>query len=530
MNLSPFSRGDKVVAYCRYSGGEEQGHKDTSTDEQEAAIRRFCDETGLSLIKVYADPFVSGRSTKGRDHYLEMMSDLLHKKIKGIAGIIAWDFERLHRNVDQATMDAARLRMVGYKIFSLQQPVVDSGPFARVMEAMYMASAQNQSDMISADVRRALQSNFTRFRVIPRTNIPDGWIAVPVDMGTYSDGKPRVGYRAEPDPDLADRIRAGILKRMEGATMDEVKAEIGGIFATKPRETIRHLMMKTLLFGQLTYGGTTMDDYCTPIIDKETFDRLQIYNEQAPREHHKPLGHFSPNRPLLSGLLYCGECGKKAFLDRRKAKGHVYETYYCNDYHVGFRRELLDDLVITKAIELLSDAQFSKDVAALIAQAGNLEALPDPKETAAELARIDRKIARLTEAIEDSDEPPASLVKRLSELEHQRAELTASVPADTDGSRDRILAEADRLRRTILDVLTNKKSTTDSLRDALSLFVQSVTIYHDNRVRITYTLPGLAKLQVTPEEKSKRPWSAFAVTCNFEIWVTVDRRGGQPSL
>lgn len=201
-NASPFQPGDRVVAYCRYSGGEEQGLKDTSTDEQEAAIRSFCDQSGLILVKVYADPFVSGRSTKGRDHYLEMMSDLLHikKKKTDIKGLIAWDFERIHRNYDQAQLDATRLRMAGYKIFSLQQPIADSGPFAHVLEAMYFASAQNQSDMISADVKRALQNNFQKYKTIPRSSIGWGWIAEPVDMGFYSDGKPRSGYRAVPDP------------------------------------------------------------------------------------------------------------------------------------------------------------------------------------------------------------------------------------------------------------------------------------------------------------------------------------------
>ena len=182
-SICPFQPGDKVVGYARYSGGEEQGLKNTSTDEQEAAIRQFCEQNDLNLVRVYADPFVSGRSTKGREHYLEMMSDLLHgkKKRTDIAGLIAWDFERLHRNMDQAQLDAARLRMAGYKIYSLQQPVMDNGPFARVMEAMYFASAQNQSDMISADVRRALQHNFKTYKVIPRSSIPDGWI--PVEAG-----------------------------------------------------------------------------------------------------------------------------------------------------------------------------------------------------------------------------------------------------------------------------------------------------------------------------------------------------------
>lgn len=508
-NISPFKPGDKVVGYARYSGGEEQGLKNTSTDEQEAAIRKFCDENRLVLVKVYADPFVSGRSTKGRDKYLEMMSDLLHVK-KGVdkpVGLVAWDFERIHRNFDQAQLDAARLRMAGYKIFSLQQPIMDTSPFAKVMEAMYFASAQNQSDMISADVRRALQSNFTKWKVIPRTNIPDGWIAVPVDMGFYSNGKPRSGYKAEPDPELAPKIREAVDSRMHGATLEEMRFLIGGIFAQRPREKVRLLMLKPLLYGQMTFGGTTMENYCEPIIDKDTFDRLQVYNEHAPREHVKPLGHFSKNRPLLSDMLYCGVCGKKAFLDRRKAKGHTYETYYCNDYHVGFRREVLDSFVIEKGIELLSDENYRKDVETITAGLQSpFEPQTDNSRVAGEIAKIDRKIARISSAIEDSDEPPATLVNRLSELEKERAMLAAELQdSDTVDTKIDILDQADRLRHSILSVLKSEKSTTDDLRDALFLFVHSVVIYPDNRILIRHTLPGMARVASTMSQDVLAP-------------------------
>lgn len=535
MNISPFNPGDKVVAYCRYSGGEEQGLKNTSTDEQEAAIRRFCEQNGLDLVKVYADPFVSGRSIKGREHYLEMMSDLLHDKKhrNGVVGLITWDWERLNRNTDQAMLDSAQLRIAGYKIYSLQQPIIDSGPFARVMEAMYMASAQNQSDMISADVHRALQSNFTKYKVIPRSNIPDGWIAVPVAMGFYSDGKPRTGYKAEPDPDLAPKIREAIQKRMQGASLDSMKEIIGGVFADKPRETIRRLLLKPLLFGQFTYGGQTMDNYCEPIIDKETFDNLQIYNKNAPRVHEKPLGHFSKNRPLLSNLLYCGICGKKAFLDRRRAKGHRYETYYCNDYHVGFRREILDNLVIEKGIELLSDDQYQKTVQTITE--GLKTPLPgqeDNSKLTAEIAKIDRKIARISAAIENSDESPVTLSKRLSELEKERATLAGSLTSADPDTRDHILDEADRLRRSILDILKNEKSTTDELRNALSLFVHSVVIYPEGKVMIRHTLPGFARVASTMSGEVSAPlvervgWSQlFTVTYQIEGLQRHRRKG-----
>ena len=498
-STSPFSPGDKVVAYCRYSEGDEQGLKNTSTEEQAEAIRRFCDDNGLTIVQIFADPFASGRSVRGRDHYLEMLSFLLHKKRTDIAGVVLWDYERYGRNYDQATLDAARLRMAGYKIYSLQQPITDSSPFAKVVEAMYMASAQNQSDMISADVRRALQNNFQKYKVIPRSCIPDGWIAVPVNMGTFSDGRPRIGYKAEPDPEFAQKIRQAIDQRFQGATLEEMKMIIGGIYVSKPREMVRRLMLKPLLYGQMTYGGATIEDYCVPIIDKDTWDRLQLYNRYAPKEHVKPQGHYSKNRPLLSGLLYCGVCGKKAFLDRRRAKGRLYETYYCNDKHVGFRRQMLDDFIISKGIELLADDEYKHTVEAIA------EALKTPfiekadnSTITAEIAKIDRKIARISSAIEESDEPSATLVKRLAELEKQRALLSENLHTtdDADAGAD-ILAEADRLRLSIIEVLNSEKSSTDDLRTALSLFIHSIVIYPEGKILIRHTLPGMASVAST---------------------------------
>ena len=523
MNNSPFQKHDKVVGYCRYSEGDEQGLKNTSTEEQADAIRKFCDENSLELVEIFADPFASGRSVQGRDHYLEMLSFLLHKKRTDIAGVVLWDYERYGRNYDQATLDAARLRMAGYKIFSLQQPISDTSPFAKVMEAMYMASAQNQSDMISADVRRALQNNFQKHKVIPRSNIPDGWIPVPVVMGTLSNGEKRIGYKAEPDPDLAPRIRQAIEKRLDGATLDEMKIIIGHPFADKQRVYIKRLMTRPLLFGQYSYGGFTMDDYCTPIIDKDTYTKLQLYNKYAPREHERPQGHFSKNRPLLSDMLYCGICGKKAFLDRRKAKGRLYETYYCNSKHVGFRREILDNLVISKGIELLSDEQYKQDVETIINSLKSpFSDRTDDSALTAEIAKIDKKISRISSAIEDSDDSPATLVKRLSELEKERAELTTQLnSADDSDARNTILEEADRLRLLIIETLKNEKSTTDMLRNALSLFVHSIVIYPQGRVLIRHTLPMFGKVasatsgEVTAPPRTVSAYSQLLETLYF---------------
>lgn len=520
-NISPFSPGDKVVCYCRYSEGDDQGLKNTSVDEQEQAIREFCSVNSLQLVQVFADPFASGRSVAKRDHYLEMLSFLLHgKKKQDIAGVILWDYERYGRNYDRAQYDAAQLRMKGYKLFSMQQPITDNSPFAHVLESMYFASAQNQSDMISADVKRALQSNFTKWRVIPRSNIPDGWIAVPVRMGYFADGRERNGFRAEPDPEYIDKIREAVQARLDGASMPQCRRILGGKFEKITIKCIE-LFKKPLLYGSMTYGGTTIDDYCQPIIDKETFDKLQIYNEAQPKRRRSPgAGVYSLNRSLLSGLLVCGKCGGKMHLDRRKAKGHVYETYYCHDYHIGVRREVIEDMVMEKAVELLTGDKWQNDLQTLTdALSEELGEGIDKHAIEKEIREIDRKLARILDTILMTDTPPQTLVTSMNALESRKKELYAELnTADVDGI-DKIRDLAENSRSRILSVLQSNWSSTDEKRHALSLFIPEIIIFPDTRhklrVIVNHGLPGFLAVADGFGSKVLRPSSDRPYTRNL---------------
>ena len=472
--------------------------KNQSTEEQAEAIRRFCDQNGLELVRIYADPFASGRSVAKRDHYLEMLSYLLKgkKRVDGIAGLVVWDWERWGRNFDQAQLDAARLRMAGYKIHSLQQPIIDEGPFARVLEAMYFASAQNQSDMISADVKRALQNNFTKWRVIPRSCIPDGWVPVPVQMGFLSDGTPRVGYRAEPDPDLVAPIRQAIEARIAGTPISEIKHLLGVKFADHPKK-VERLFEKPILYGSFTYGGTTIEDYCTPIIDRETYDRLQVANRSGKTKIRKPgSGAWSKDRAMLSGLLYCGVCGERVYINRRKAKGKVYETYYCNHKHSNFRRELLDEVIISAAIDILTGEKYDAAKTKLIEAMKQTDAQRDEDrgEILTEIMKLDKKLDNLTDAIADAPHS-ASLLLKLADLEAKRDNLTAKLTKPTEARYEALDGVLDDLRNNTLAVLQNEKSSVDDLRTALSLFISAVYLYPNGDVEISHSIPGLSQVE-----------------------------------
>ena len=504
-NISPFRPGDKVVAYCRYSEGDEQGLKNQSTEEQEAAIRKFCEANGLILTQVFADPFASGRSVSKRDRYLEMLSFLLHKKKPDVQGVVLWDFERYGRNYDQAQLDAARLRMAGYKLFSLQQPIMDEGPFAKVLEAMYFASAQNQSDMISADVKRALQHNFQTYKTIPRSSIGWGWVPEAVDMGFYTDGTPRVGYRAVPDPEKADLIRQAVALRLSGGSLKECRFLLG----MKTNWKVQKLFSNPLLFGQMTYGASTMEDYCDPIISREEWAKLQVQTERARTRQKGRQGGWSKQVPMLSGLLYCAECGGPMYLYRRISKGHLYEKYYCEkSCFRGVNKDELEALIIRMVSDELTPEKIET-------YRPNLPQLWEGSQQATEadqqrimirIGELDEQINNITDLLARGIQSDALLLK-LQALETEKQTLIAPAEEQAQNSpADTLFEQVSRIAESVRTLLLSDADD-ETKKTALETCVRSILINETGKVHISMFLPGTSpvggnssgKVQAPPE-------------------------------
>ena len=497
MNISPFHRGDKVVGYCRYSEGDEQGLKNQSTEEQADAIRHFCEENQLILVRVFSDPFASGRSVAKRDHYLEMLSFLLHKKKPDVQGVVLWDFERYGRNYDQAQLDAARLRMAGYKLFSLQQPIADNSPFAHVLEAMYFASAQNQSDMISADVKRALQANFTKYKAIPRSTIGWGWIPEAVNMGVLSDGSPRIGYKAVPDPERVHLIRQAIDARLRGASLTQCRQIMG----LSNNLIVKRIFRKPLLYGAFSYGDTIIEDYCAPIITKDKYDELQLFEKSHPGRQLGRQGGWSADPPMLSGLLYCSECGEPMYIYRRKSKGHLYCSYYCeNTCFKGIKQDVIEPLIIDLCGEILTPDNVRSWVDQLINGDDSEFLQAYRQETEKDLAAVEKKINTAVSIL--LDHPSDALTEKLTELEAKRKVLQSRLKSLTERNTAAIDPEAlinttMELSSAILDVLRSPTASPDAKRNVLLNFVRSIVVDKKGNVIINYLPPGYTPKVVT---------------------------------
>lgn len=166
------------------------------------------------------------------------------------------------------------------------------------------------------------------------------------------------------------------------------------------------------------------------IVPPEVFDQAAAL--KASRGNLAPTHRRAP-KALLSGLLKCGSCGGGMSIKGRDRGGvrivcttfHNAKlcannrTYYL--HHVeetvlsGLRRHLVDPRAIKHFLKCYHDERKRLVV----------EASRERPDLERRLGEATRKLARLTEAMLDSDAPVASFTTRIAELEREKAEIEA---------------------------------------------------------------------------------------------------------
>ena len=90
-----------------------------------------------------------------------------------------------------------------------------------------------------------------------------------------------------------------------------------------------------LYIGTLEFGDLVIENYCDPIIDRETWDAVQrrVQAHAAHRDLMDPGSRSHPRRAgsryLLSGLAYCARCGSPLY----GLTAPRYDRYACTRSH-----------------------------------------------------------------------------------------------------------------------------------------------------------------------------------------------------
>lgn len=431
---SPFPPGSLLAACIRDSGHESQ---ELSALHQERSLREWCQKNGYTLTRIFTDSR-SGKSAARREDFQAMMAYFRQPDVPE-AGVVVWSFSRFARNALEAQYYRSELKQRGKILYSITEPL-PVGPEAIIIEAVYDFAHAKYLDDLSSNTAAGLRDLVQIHGCVPGTP-PKGFRrSDPVVTGHHRNGDERTACRWVPDPDYIPLIRKAFEMRAAHASLGAIH-KATGLFGSI--NCYAGFLRNPIYIGTLEYADLVIENYCNPVVDRETWDAVQRYQARFKGRHH--VRTRSPDHPrrltsnyLLSGLVHCLRCGAPLAGHTSTIRDRKYHSYRCTD---AKNRRACDARFIPAAplesevLRLLQEHILRPDHQVTIYEIYSADALRRSQTVQAEihqrrskLAKLDAQLERLAAAIAAAGHSPALLAK-LKNLETEKSLFEAELAA-----------------------------------------------------------------------------------------------------
>lgn len=282
----------RVAIYVRVSTLE-QAKEGYSIREQIKRLKKYCEAMGWIVVKTYVDAGASGANLN-RPAMQELISE-----VDSFDKVVTWKLDRLSRSQKdtlELIEDIFLPNDVDYT--SMTENFDTSTSFGRAMLGILSVFAQLERERISERMQMGLQARAEEGKFHGSSFIPIGY--------NYIDGKLEINdYEAM----QIREVYKLFLSHTPIYAIERIMDEKGykhqhGRWQDK---TIRRILKSKTPLGYTYYKGEWYDGEHDPIIDEETWNKVQeLLNN---RNNDKPFSHSS----YLSGFMYCKHCTAKYF-------------------------------------------------------------------------------------------------------------------------------------------------------------------------------------------------------------------------
>lgn len=410
-----------AVIYARYSS-------DNQTEESINAQLRACHEYALknniTVQHEYIDRAFSARSD-ARPEFLHMISD---SKTKGFSAVIVHKLDRFSRDRYDHAIYKKELKKNGVRVLSVLENLDDS-PEGVVLESVLEGFSEYYSKNLARETRKGLKEV--------------------AEKAKFTGGCPPFGFDVDEDNYyIVNEIEAEAVRQIFQTYLDGtgysslikdfkkrgIKTKFGKPFG---KSSFNAILKNEKYIGNYIYypEGTAREKASEPIVkngalpsivDKKTFMEVQQLMSQRKRTgRNKAIEPY-----LLSGILYCAECGASMSGHRRKKDGKHYYSYECGSNTSkktcemrSFSRDKLENLIGTFIKSIMSKGTIEEIKEFLM---HNQQELNDNNqnlktEIKKELSSIDTKINNIIDLLIDT--PSEKLKTKLLELEERQKQL-----------------------------------------------------------------------------------------------------------
>ena len=136
----------KVAVYRRVST-DEQAKKGLSLKTQRIRTKAFIKAKGWKLLEIYTDKGKSGRTTKKRSGYKQLMKDMDRWDV-----LLVYRLDRLHRNTKNLAGDLEKIVKNNKSIVSITEGLDSSTSSGRVVIKIMSAIAEGESEILGERV------------------------------------------------------------------------------------------------------------------------------------------------------------------------------------------------------------------------------------------------------------------------------------------------------------------------------------------------------------------------------------------
>lgn len=398
------AKGSRAAIYARFSS---HNQRDESIEIQVDKSREFCDESGLTVVRVYSDYAKTGKNTN-RAEFQAMLKDAQ----KGLFDyVVIYKVTRIMRNRDEMALARIMLRKAGVEILYAGE-TLGEGSTKVLHLGMLEVLAEYESAVDSERIRDGIQKNAQR---------------------GMASGQRLYGWNVVDNRFVVNEREAAVMHKMKnmlfsGSTVADIQRAVK-TERTRRGKPFSHASIKKLLMreqncGTYNYAGVRIPNGMPAIWSRQEQEEIiAVLNGRG----HKHRVNNDEQVYALSGKMFCTKCGRWFVGTSGTGKsGKVYYYYRCPKCRRTFRRELIEDAVADTIIETIHEPKVRERIIAtlemMIAETAEDNQPKESERIAAEIKRIDAAFERIWQAIEDGIAPPGGK-ERVDELKARKSEL-----------------------------------------------------------------------------------------------------------
>lgn len=332
MSTEPSVR--RAIGIVRQS--RQVGDDPVSPIEQRQRIEAACERERFRLLDVLPEKDVSGGAPLEKRPGLSRAVAMIEAG-EGDVIVVAY-FDRLVRSLTVQAEILERVEAAGGAILA-----VDAGEVRADTASRWLSSTMH--GMVAEYHRRT-----TRERTVEakRRAVAEGVAPFPNLPPYLRRGKD--GRTIELDPRKARTVREAVRLRVEGATIAQVRAYLGEHGIRRSYHGTQALLTSRMLLGELRFGEMLNEEAFDPIIDLETWQRLQRVSV--------PRGRRAKSERLLArlGVLRCGTCDARMSVGTSQGRYALYRCPPVGDcpQRVTISAEVAERTVVEAVQELLA--------------------------------------------------------------------------------------------------------------------------------------------------------------------------------